>query len=350
MTENENPKVSAPQPAKPAGALPVLFLSSSPHIGSPVTIRPLMANVLIALSPAAIFGVVIYGLPALLTIVVSVAAAVIAESLFRLIVRQDIRAGDLSAVVSGLLLALVLPPGTPLWMTALGAVFAVVVAKEFFGGLGANVFNPALAGRAFLIMSFPAALTTWTLPGGFSVDAVTGPTPLGVIKAGGDIAAAGEAVTGSAGYWQTIKTLFIGNHSGCIGESSIMLIAAGAVFLLVTKTIDWRTPVTMIVSCFILSAILGMDPLFAILSGGLCFGAVFMATDYVSAPVTSVGKVLFGCGAGVITVLIRKWGAYPEGVSYGILIMNAVTPFLNKLIQKKYGYVPVKKTAGGAIK
>jgi electron transport complex protein RnfD len=355
MAENENPvaertKAPVAQPAKPVEVPPVLFLSSSPHIGSPVTIRPLMTNVLIALAPSAVFGVVIYGLPALLNIVVSVAAAVIAESLFRYITRQGIRAGDLSAAVSGLLLALVIPPSTPLWMTALGAAFAVVVAKEFFGGLGANVFNPALIGRAFLIMSFPAALTTWTLPGGFGVDTVTGPTPLGIIKMGGDTAAVGEALMGSTGYWQIIKTLFIGSHSGCIGESSVLLIAAGAVFLLVTKTIDWRAPVSMIASCFILSVILGMDPLFAILSGGLCFGAVFMVTDYVSAPVTSTGKLLFGCGAGIITVLIRKWGAYPEGVSYGILIMNGVTPFLNKLIQKKYGYMPVKKAAQGAAK
>jgi electron transport complex protein RnfD len=355
MAENENfaaeqAKVPAAQPAKPAGAPPVLFLASSPHIGSPVTARPLMTNVLIALAPAAVFGVVIYGVPALLTIVISVATAIIGESLFRLITRQDVRVRDLSAVVSGLLLALVLPPSTPLWMTALGAAFAIIMAKEFFGGLGANVFNPALIGRAFLIMSFPAALTNWTLPGGFGADAVSSPTPLGIVKLGGSIAAVGEALAGSPDYRQVIKTLFIGNHSGCIGESSILLIAAGAVFLLITKTIDWRAPAAMIASCVVLSAILGMDPLFAVLSGGLCFGAVFMATDYVSTPVTSTGKLLFGCGAGIITVLIRKWGGYPEGVSYGILIMNAVTPFLNKFIQKKYGYVPAKKTAQGAAK
>jgi electron transport complex protein RnfD len=347
MAENEVP--AAAQPAKPA-APPVMFLASSPHMGSPVTTRPLMTNVLIALAPAAVFGVVIYGLSALLTIVVSVAAAIIAESLFRRITRQDIRARDLSAAVSGLLLALVLPPSTPLWITALGAAFAVIVAKEFFGGLGANIFNPALIGRAFLIMSFPAAITTWSLPGGFGADAVTGPTPLGIIRMGGGVADVGAAFAGSTEYWQVIKTLFIGNHSGCIGESSILLILAGAVFLLVTKTIYWRAPLAMIASSFILSAILGMDPLFSILSGGLCFGAVFMVTDYVSAPVTARGKLLFGCGAGIITVLIRKWGSYPEGVSYGILIMNAATPFFNKLLQKKYGYVSAKKPAQGAAK
>jgi electron transport complex protein RnfD len=150
-----------------------------------------------------------------------------------------------------------------------------------------------------------------------------------------------------------MKTLFIGYHGGCIGESSILLILAGGLYLLVTKTIDWRAPVTMIGAAFITAALLGMDPLFSILSGGIVFGAVFMATDYVSAPVTAKGKLIFGCGAGIITVLIRKWGNYPEGVTYGILIMNALTPFLNRLLNKKYGYIPKKrnraKTPGAPV-
>ncbi|AEF85737.1 RnfD [Treponema primitia ZAS-2] len=335
-----------------------LFLSSSPHIASKVAARNLMTNVLIALAPATVFGVLIYGIPALLNILVSIVAAVAGESLFRCITKQDIRAKDLSAVVTGLLLALVLPPTTPLWMTALGAVFAVVVAKEFFGGLGANVFNPALIGRAFLLMSFPASIATWARPLGFGTtltDAVTGPTPLGIFKlsgglpgVGADFVAAGLAKTPD--YWTTIKTLFIGIHGGTTGESSILLILVGAIFLLATKTIDWRAPLTMIVSACILSLILGMDPLFSIFSGGLIFGAFFMATDYVSAPLTAKGKLIFGCGAGIIAVLIRVFGNYPEGVSYGILIMNAATPFLNRFLQKKYGFVPKKKPApaGGA--
>jgi electron transport complex protein RnfD len=241
-------------------------------------------------------------------------------------------------------------------MTALGAIFAVVVAKEFFGGLGANVFNPALIGRAFLLMSFPASIATWARPLGFGTsltDAVTGPTPLGIFKlsgglpgVGADFVAAGLAKTPD--YWSTIKTLFIGIHGGCIGESSILLILVGAIFLLLTKTIDWRAPVTMIGSACILSLILGMDPLFSLLSGGLIFGAFFMATDYVSAPLTATGKLIFGCGAGIITVLIRVFGNYPEGVSYSILIMNAATPFLNRFLQKKYGFVPKKKPAAPA--
>jgi electron transport complex protein RnfD len=308
-----------------------------------------MAHVLIALAPATVFGVVLFGFPALINILVSVAAAMAAEALFRLITKQENRVKDLSAAVSGLLLALVLPPSTPWWMTALGAVFAVVVAKEFFGGLGANVFNPALIGRAFLLMSFPAAVTTWNRPTGFSADVVTGATPLNILKQGGTIADLGADFTGAGlaaapDYWSILKTLFFGNHGGCIGETSILLILAGAVYLLFTKTIDWRAPVAMAVAAFLASLVLGMDPLIGILSGGLLFGAVFMSTDYVSAPMTAKGKLIFGLGAGLISALIRKWGNYPEGVSYGILIMNACTPFLNRLLQKKYGFIPPKKS------
>ncbi|MDR0876827.1 MAG: RnfABCDGE type electron transport complex subunit D [Treponema sp.] len=338
-----------------------LLLQSSPHIAFPVSARHLMAFMLIALAPAAIFGVVIFGLPALLNILVSVCAAICGECLFRLITRQKVRIKDLSAGVTGLLLALIIPPSTPLWMTALGAIFAVVVAKEFFGGLGANVFNPALAGRAFLLMSFPAALTKWHHPSAqfvtqltdamssaTLVDGVSGVTPLGIIKSGGEVAHVGQLflqshVANSDSYWSTMKTLFIGYHGGSIGESSILLILAGMIFLLVTRTIDWRAPVSMIAAGFLASWALGMDPLFSILSGGLIFGAVFMATDYVTAPLTAKGKIIFGIGAGIISILIRKWGNFPEGVSYGILIMNCATPFLNKLLPKKYGFVPVKK-------
>jgi electron transport complex protein RnfD len=312
-----------------------------------------MAHVILALAPAAVFGVVLFGITALFNILVSVAAAVSAEMLFRRVTKQDNRTADLSAVVTGLLLALIIPPATPHWMTALGAVFAIIVAKEFFGGLGANVFNPALIGRAFLLMSFPAAITSWRRPGGFFADGVSAATPLGILKGGGSIAEVGADLAGaglSAGpdYWSTIRTLFTGNHGGSIGESSILLILAGGLYLLITKTIDWRAPLAMIAAAFIASFALGMDPLFAILSGGVLFGAVFMATDYVSAPLTATGKLIFGFGAGLITVLIRKWGNYPEGVSYGILIMNACTPFLNRFLQRKYGFVPPQKVKPAA--
>ena len=371
------PSGNAPSGTPPPGAaakkqpVPSLLLQSSPHIASPVNSSALMRNMLIALAPVSIFGVLIFGLPALLNIVVSVTAAIAGESLFRLAVKQPPRAKDLSAGVTGLLLALVIPPSTPCWMTALGAIFAVVAAKEFFGGLGANMFNPALIGRAFLLMSFPAAITTWLQPrlplfNAFTADVVTGPTPLGIFKSaaidaagsasllagpgidqvGGVLFAAGLSASDS--YLSTIKTLFFGYRAGCTGETSIFLILAAGIFLLITKTIDWRTPASMIASGFITALALGLDPLFSILSGGLVFGAVFMATDYVTAPLTAKGKIIFGIGAGIISILIRKWGSYPEGVSYAILIMNAAVPFLNKLLPKKYGFVPKKKTVSAA--
>lgn len=328
-----------------------VLLSSSPHFYAPTTARRLMANVLIALAPATAYGVVLYGMPALLTVVVSIAAAVASEAALRLSIGEKPRFDDLSATVTGLLLALVIPPSTPLWMTALGSIFAIVVAKEFFGGLGANVFNPALIGRAFLLMSFPAALTTWTVPKGAAlVDATTAVTPLNVVKLGGTVADVGagllkSGLSGGADYASLLGTLFLGNRAGCIGESSILLILAGGLFLLATKTIDWRAPLTMIVAAFLTSLLVGLDPVFGILTGGVMFGAIFMVTDYVSAPVTPTGKLIFGAGAGVITVFIRKWGSYPEGVTYAILIMNAVAPFLNKIVQKKYGAVAPKKEA-----
>ncbi|GHV87079.1 electron transport complex subunit D [Spirochaetia bacterium] len=370
MAQNEETAAANPAARNRRTETPLL-LASSPHIGSPVVTQVLMRNVLIALGPVTIFGIVLFGLPALLTVLVSVVSAIAGESLFRLITKQPVRVADLSAGVTGLLLALVLPPSTPLWMTALGAIFAIIVAKEFFGGLGANVFNPALIGRAFMLMSFPAAVTTWHRPpGGFVtsladhlnassiVDGVSGVTPLNIIKLGGSVHDVGRDFLTHAGlgaspeYWSIIKTLFIGNHAGCIGESSTFLILAGLIYLLVTKTIDWRAPLAMIAAGFLASLIFsGFDfsfSLFSILSGGLFFGAVFMATDYVSTPITAKGKLIFGFGAGLITILIRNWGSYPEGVMYGILIMNGVTPFLNRLLPKKYGFVAKKKPAAAA--
>jgi electron transport complex protein RnfD len=400
MAEKEPGPETAGAPKTAQGgkqAAGLLLLSSSPHIASPVESRTLMANMLIALGPVTIFGILLFGLPALRTVLVSAAAAVLGEALFRLAVygrRGETRVLDFSAAVSGLLLALILPPSIPWWMAALGAVFAVVVAKEFFGGLGANVFNPALAGRAFMLMSFPAAMTRWHRPpGGFApalddslsrasiVDGISGVTPLNIAKgltatadglsgatspdmaglmAGGGLGgAAGNMLetvgkdflasgsSAAAGYWPTVKTLFIGNHAGSIGESSILFILAGCAFLLITKTIDWRAPLAMTLAGLLASLALGYDPLFALFSGGLLFGAVFMTTDYVTAPLTDKGKLIFGFGAGIITVLIRKWGAYPEGVTYGILIMNALTPFLNRLLPKKYGYAAKKKAPPG---
>jgi electron transport complex protein RnfD len=347
-----------------------LRLQSSPHIHSPVSASRLMINMLIALAPVTIFGIVNQGAKALALILVCVAAAMAAETLFRFIIKRPSRARDASAAVTGLLLALVCPPTLPLWMAALGAVFAVVVVKEFFGGLGANVFNPALAGRAFLLMSFPAAMTSWITPTGWQnadVVTVTTATPLGLLKEmsgapayvsgasmhfGTTAASTVEKAAGYSGYGDMLSHLFFGDYAGSLGETSAFLILCGAFFLLITKTIDWRAPLTMIGASVVMSFILGEDPLFTVLTGGLLFGAVFMATDYTTAPITPAGKLIFGAGCGVITMLIRRFGNYPEGVMYSILIMNITVPFLNRIIHHKYGWVkPVKAAqAKGASK
>lgn len=340
-----------------------LLLSSSPSAFAGGSTRKVMAAVIVALLPTTVYGIVLYGVPALLVVLTSVATSVLSEWGFRALVRKPASIGDLSAVVTGLLLALVIPATTPLWMVALGAVFAIVVVKEFFGGLGANPFNPALAGRAMLLMSFPAALTAWTVP--FAADAVATATPLGVYKTAEQAlvqagSGAAEAASGAMAqlldavgasdmgglYW----TMFLGNRSGSLGESSILLILVGAALLLALGVIQWIIPVAMIGSVFLGSWALGLDPVLAVLSGGVVLGAFFMATDYSSSPMTPKGKAIFGVGAGLLTVLIRRFGAFPEGVTYGILLMNAITPFLDKLRVKKFGFVPPAKPAKEAAK
>lgn len=325
-----------------------MLLSSSPHVFSGVSPRKIMLAVIIALMPSTIYGVVLFGLPALLVIVVSVVTAVASEAAFRAITKQESRVGDLSAIVTGLLIALVSPPSVPLWMIAMGSFAAIVMAKEFFGGLGANPFNPALVGRAILIMSFPAAMTTWHIPFKAISDATSGATPLNIIKLGGTVADVGKGFVDaglavSADYGTTLWTLFIGNRAGCIGESSILFILIGFAFLMAIRVVSFVTPLAMIGTAFIASWILGMDPVFGVLSGGLVFGAVFMATDYSSSPLTPLGKLVFGAGAGLVTVIIRKFGGYPEGVTYGILMMNALSPFMDNMRVKKYGFIPPVK-------
>jgi electron transport complex protein RnfD len=339
----------------------LFWLQSSPHIVRADDTAKIMSRVILSLLPVTVFGIIIFGISALLNVVVSVACAVIGEALFRRITKQDIRIKDYSAVVTGLLLALVLPPSTPLWMTAIGALFAVIIAKEFFGGLGANVFNPALTGRAFLLMSFGTAITSWIPASGpwtkffqlyQPVDGVTVATPLNYVKMGtGTIADYAQQLGGAASdFGVVMQHLFLGTRAGCIGETSILLILIGAIFLLVTKTIDWRAPVGMLLSAAVLGGALGKAPfcdsvLFTLMSGGLLFGAVFMTTDYTTTPVTAWGKFIFGLGAGIIVVLIRQFGNYPEGVMFSILIMNMATPFLNRILRPKYG---AAKSKGGA--
>ena len=290
-----------------------------------------MLDVLIALLPAACCAVYFFGLKAVWLIAVCVGSTVGAEALCRLAMRREMSVGDFSAVLTGLLLAFNLPPDIPLWMAALGSVFAIVVAKQIFGGLGYNPFNPALAGRAFMLISFTGPMTTWTksawtLSAG-SVEATTTATPLALIKKGAEGFDWSQAAF--------IKDLFIGNVNGCIGEVSALALLIGAVYLLVRKVITWHIPVSFFAAVFVFAMFKGgVPPLVHILSGGCVLGACFMATDYVTSPITPLGKIIFGVGCGVFTMLIRTAdpanGGYPEGVSFSILVMNAFTPLINR--------------------
>lgn len=306
-----------------------MILSSSPHISSGRKTQALMFTVVASLIPECVYGVVIFGIPALITILASVASSVLFEFLFNLLAKKKQTVSDGSAIITGILLALVLPPTIPVWQTVLGAAFGIIVAKSLFGGLGSNVWNPALTGRAFLFVSFPVAMgSAWITP---LPDAVSTATILPAIKSGAFVPSR-----------EIYLQYFFGNRAGCIGETSILLILISFVFLLATRTIDWRAPFAMVATTVLLTWISGGDILMALLSGGLIFGATFMVTDYVTAPVTKPGRLIYGAGCGLITFLIRKFGGYPEGVMFSILIMDSLAPFLNKITRRKYGY---KKSA-----
>jgi electron transport complex protein RnfD len=320
-----------------------LVLSGAPHFVTGNDIQKTMGMVIIALLPALAGGVYFFGPRALLVTAASVVSAVAAEFLFRKALRRETHVTDLSAVVTGMLLALILPVSSPLWMAAVGSAFAIVVAKELFGGLGGNFANPALVGRAVLLMSWPAFMTRWS-PSlrAAAVDATTTATPLGILKLGGALTDVMKSV-GVSGKPALYLQMFVGNRSGCIGETSGLLLLVGAAFLVVTRVIDLRTPVAMVATTFAASWLFGRDPVFSVLAGGILLGAFFMATDYVTTPVTPVGKWIFGIGAGLMTVLIRQLGNFPEGVTYGILLMNVVVPYLDKIIPRKFGFVKPRK-------
>ena len=329
-----------------------IYISPGPHYSSSRTTRKIMLSVVFSLLPVAAYGIFLFGFPALVTIFVSVVSCVGFESLFRLLTKQQVRAGDFSAVITGLLLAMTLPPSIPVWMTVLGALFAVVVAKEFFGGLGANVFNPALSGRAFLLVSFSSAMTTWTAPfsqtaSGGSVDAVSQATLLSFLKPAESSGVLSTAEIAAKNGFDSVSdlyfTYFIGRRAGCIGESAVPVIIIMGIVLIALKVIDRRAPLSMLAATVAVTWIAGVDPVLTLLSGGLLFGSVFMVTDYATTPQTPAGRVIFGAGCGVIAALIRVFGGYPEGVMFSILIMNAVVPFLNKIIVRKYGWVPPVK-------
>ncbi len=310
-----------------------LHISVSPHIHSKRSTQKIMLDVLIALLPATIAGVVIFGITSLAVIAVCVGVAVLSEFLFNLIVKKQQTISDLSAVVTGLLLALNLPANVPLWQAAIGSLFAIIIVKCLFGGIGRNVVNPAITARVFMLVAF-TSLTQAAFP----VDSTAGATPLPEIVGGLQSA----AETGKSFDVLTVvslKDLFLGNVGGAIGETCSVALLIGGIYLLVRKVITWHIPVAFIGTAFVFSlALHGFDPIAAlslVLSGGLILGAIFMATDYVTSPTTPLGKLIFGIGAGLITVLIREWGIYPEGVSFAILIMNILNPYIDSLTARK---------------
>lgn len=296
-----------------------LNLSPAPHVHSPQTTRALMLNVLIALLPCAAMGVWVFKTGALILMIVSVVAAVAGEAIWQKCTKQKVRVDDLSAAVTGLILALNLPSNAPWWLAVVGGLFAVVIVKGLFGGLGDNFLNPALAARALLLVSWPALMTRWPNPNG--LDGLSGATPL----------------ANPSGY--ALKDLFFGNIPGSIGEVSKLAILIGFVILVCTKTITWHIPVVLTASTALFCGIFGMNPLTAVLSGGVLFAAVFMATDYVTCPMSVKGQIIFACGAGLLIALIRKFGLYPEGVTFAILLMNAASPVIDRYTKRRvYGY------------
>lgn len=301
-----------------------LKVSVSPHIHSGVTTQKIMLDVIIALLPAAVAGCLIFGVRSLLVILTSVAAAVLAELLFCLACKREITIYDLSAVVSGLILALSLPVTMPLWQVAVGAVFAIIIVKCIFGGIGQNFANPAVTARVFMIIAFSKTVAATATPKG--VDAVSSATPLVILEG----TAKGEL--------PSIIDMLLGKRAGAIGETCVVALVIGGLYLMIKRVISWHTPVAFIASTFIFILIFTGDPktaLYHTLLGGLFIGAIFMATDYSTTPTNTMGKVVFGIGAGFITSVIRIWGSLPEGVSYAILLMNILTPYIEKLTRKK---------------
>lgn len=296
-----------------------LIVTVSPHITSGETIGKVMYTVIIALIPAIAISYIFFGMKAINIIVISVLTAVVLEATVQRLRHKPITILDGSAIITGILLAFNLPPTVPFWLPILGTSVAILIAKHAFGGLGNNIFNPALVGRAFLLAAYPMHMTRW-LPTRFAegVDISTYATPLAVIKE-----RVGEALP-------DYFSMFIGNIGGCIGETGALVLILGGLFMLMRKIITWHIPIAYIGTVALLTWLMGKDPLFHILSGGLMLGAIFMATDMVTSPVTPRGMIIFGIGCGIMTIVIRLFGKYPEGVSYSILFMNACTPLIDR--------------------
>ena len=322
-----------------------LIASSSPHIRSVENTRSIMLDVIIAMLPALFWAIYNFGFKALLSVVVSVVACLFWEWLYRKLLKKPQSIGDLSAVVTGMLLAFVCPPELPWWALVIGAFFSIVVVKQLYGGIGCNFLNPALAGRAILLASYATAMTTWTLPSSKLDTVVSTATPLAIMKEG-TVEKFTELTTN-----YSVADMFIGRVGGSLGEVSALALLLGGAWLLIRKVISWHTPVAFIGTVAILtliSAPAGIDNvqymLYNVFGGGLMLGAIFMATDYATSPVTKPGQLIFGVGCGLITCFIRRFGSYPEGVCYSILIMNCTTWLLDKYIRPTiYGAVKKEK-------
>lgn len=296
-----------------------------------------MREVFVALIPASVAGIVFFGINAAMVIVLSIATAVATEALTQKVFGRPVTVSDGSAAVAGLLFALVLPPTVDLWLPVVGAFLLIFLGKQIFGGLGYNPLNPAHVGRAILMASWPVAMTTWVWPKFGSVesavagavqglDALSGATPLALMR--------------YHGIRVSYESLFFGNVAGCIGETSALALLIGAAYLLYRGHITWHIPLSFMGTVAVMMTLMGQDPLFHLLAGGLVIGAFFMATDYVTSPITIKGQIVFGIGCGVLTSLIRVFGGYPEGVCYAILLMNAVTPLIDKFVKpKRFGEV-----------
>lgn len=321
----------------------LLTVSPSPHISTGLSLSKLMYGVIISLIPAFLVTVYVFGIGAIIVTAVSVISCIAAEGFIqRYIMKVPVRISDGSAIVTGILLAFNLPSNLPWWMVALGGFFAIGVGKMTYGGLGNNPFNPALVGRVFLLISFPVQLTSWPLPVSSRLqypDAITGATPLGILK---ESLRNGESIQNIMNQIPDHMQMFMGQMAGSLGEVSAFALLLGFAYMLFRKIITWHIPVVMTGTIFLFTGILwfanpstNASPIFHILTGGVMLGAIYMATDLVTSPMTKTGMMVYAAGIGIITVVIRKFGAYPEGVSFAILIMNACVPLINKYIKPK---------------
>lgn len=328
----------------------ILTVSGSPHIHTEQSVSKIMYGVVIAMVPAILVSVYFFGLGAVKVMLASVLACLFFEwAIQKYLMKGPLTINDGSAIVTGILLAFNVPSNLPVWMIIVGAFVSIAVAKMSFGGLGKNPFNPALVGRVFLLMSFPVQMTTWPVPspifaGTAVTDAITGPTTLGIIKEG---LRAGKTVSELLPQIPGYARELWGNQGGSLGEVSAIALLIGAAYMFYKKIITWQIPVSYISSVVIFSGIfwlinpeMYLDPLFHLLTGGMMLGIFYMATDMVTSPISSRGMLIFGAGCGILTMLIRLWGGYPEGVSFAILIMNAIAPLINRSIKpRRFGVV-----------